>query len=60
MFDEVDEATAIFKVTNNPPIQGNFQTYDGMPSDWYLRVTGEGTKMIRGQKPIQETIPISP
>lgn len=60
MFDEVDEATAIFKVTNNPPIQGNFQTYDGMPSDWYLRVTGEGTKMIRGQTPIQETIPISP
>ena len=49
MFDEVDEATAIFKVTNDPPSPGNFQTYDGLPSDWYLRLTGAGSQLIRGE-----------
>jgi hypothetical protein len=43
MFDEVDEATAIFKVTNTPPREGRFLTYDGYSSDWYLRVVGEAT-----------------
>lgn len=50
MFDEVDEATAIFKVTNSPPTQAKFQTYEGLPPDWYLRLTGEGTKLIRGER----------
>jgi hypothetical protein len=50
MFDEVDEATAIFKVTNAPPTQARFATYEGLPSDWYLRLTGEGTKVIRGER----------
>lgn len=48
MFDEVDEGTAIFKVTNSPPTQGYFVTYDGLPSDWYLSLTGQGTRLIRG------------
>jgi len=60
MFDEVDEATAIFKVTNDPPTQANFTTYEGLPSDWYLRLTGEGAKMIRGDAPLAEQIPIRP
>lgn len=60
MFDEVDEGTAIFKVTNDPPTQGPFQTYEGLPSDWYLRLTGAGTKMIRGQAPFSRPIPIQP
>lgn len=30
MFDEVDEATAIFKVSNSPPGPGRFQTYEGL------------------------------
>lgn len=60
MFDEVDEATAIFKVTNDPPAAANCTTYDGLPSDWYLRLTGEGTRMIRGESPLSERIPISP
>ena len=33
MFDEVDEATAIFKVSNTPPTQAKFATYDGLPAD---------------------------
>jgi hypothetical protein len=60
MFDEVDEGTAIFKVSNNPPSPGRFVTYDGLPSDWYLRLTGEGTKLLRGERKNQKTIPIMP
>jgi len=29
---EVDEGTAIFKVTNNPPTQAHFQTFENLPS----------------------------
>ena len=46
MFDEVDEGTAIFKVTNTPPTQGHFATFEGKPSDFYLRLTGEGTRLV--------------
>lgn len=49
MFDEVDEGTCIFKVTNSPPIQAHFLTYENRPNDWYLRLTGKGTKLIRGE-----------
>ena len=60
MFDEVDEATAIFKVTNAPPTQARFSTYEGFPSDWYLRLTGEGSKVIRGERKGDAAIPIKP
>lgn len=60
MFDEVDEASAIFKVTNSPPTQAKFATYEGLPSDWYLRLTGEGAKIIRGDRPATPAIPIKP
>lgn len=46
MFDEVDEGTAIFKVTNAPPSPGHFATFEGKPSDYYLKLTGEGTRLI--------------
>jgi hypothetical protein len=58
MFDEVDEGTAIFKVSNTPPHAGRFLTYEGLPNDWYLRLTGEGTKLLRGDRPNQKAIPI--
>jgi len=51
MFDEVDEGTAIFKVTNDPPVGPHFVTFEGKPSDWYLRLVGLGTKMFRGAIP---------
>lgn len=60
MFDEVDEATAIFKVSNAPPVQAEFSTYDGLPADWYLRLTGEGTKLIRGETKPTKSLPIRP
>jgi len=53
MFDEVDEATAIFKATNEPPTSGGtrFLTYEGLPSDHYLWLTGTAAKVIRGELP---------
>jgi hypothetical protein len=51
MFDEVDEGTAIFKVTNHPPVgEGvQFVTYEGLPSDHYLKLTGLAGQVIRGE-----------
>ncbi|MSU58424.1 MAG: hypothetical protein EXS35_09640 [Pedosphaera sp.] len=67
MFDEVDEGTAIFKVAANAsqlPAQGSFVplNIDGytLPNDWYLRLTGAATKMLRGDIPLQSTMPASP
>lgn len=60
MFDEVDEGTAIFKVTNTPPTQAHFDTYEGLPSDFYLRLTAEGTKLLRGERKRQAEVPIEP
>jgi hypothetical protein len=60
MFDEVNEGTAIYKVANETPVGQNFVTLEGLPTDWYLRLTGAATRMIRGQAPLSETIPESP
>jgi hypothetical protein len=57
MFDEVDEGTAIYKVAGQTPVGKYFVTYDGLPSDWYLRLTGAATKMIRGDSPLSQKIP---
>ncbi|QEH33607.1 hypothetical protein OJF2_21110 [Aquisphaera giovannonii] len=57
MFDEVDEGTAIYKVTNSPPVGPYFLTYEGMPPDWYLRLTGAATRMIRGEIAASPKIP---
>lgn len=55
MFDEVDEGTAIFKCTNNPPGGPSpFLTNEGLPSDHYLRLTGRGARLLRGKIPISE------
>jgi hypothetical protein len=60
MFDEVDEGTAVFKVTNAPPREAAFATYEGLPSDWYLRLTGEGARVIRGERRADRSLPIKP
>jgi hypothetical protein len=66
MFDEVDEATAMYKIaaTNNDvPVGIQVVTMDTdgecLPSDWYLRLAGEATKMLRGGIPLSSTIPIA-
>jgi hypothetical protein len=61
MFDEVDEGTAIFKCTNDPPVgSSKFLTYEGLPSDHYLWLTGEGGRLLRGQRALQDNIPTRP
>jgi len=58
MFDEVDEGTAIFKCTNDPPVgESHFVTYEGLPSDFYLRLVGQATRMIRGDIPPSNDLP---
>ena len=58
MFDEVDEATAIFKCTNNPPVgKSRFLTYEGLPSDHYLWLLGQGGRLIRGEIKTSATLP---
>jgi hypothetical protein len=59
MFDEVNEGTAIFKCTDNPPVSdiAKFVNMDGKPSDLYLWLTGEAAKMLRKEKPLEFTQP---
>ena len=60
MFDEMDEATAIFKCTNNTPTGTSlFVTYEGLPSDYYLKLVGAGSQMLRGEIALKDTIPVS-
>ena len=57
MFDEVNEGTAIYKVSNEVPVGKYFVTYEGLPSDYYLKLTGAATKMIRGEAPLSQESP---
>ena len=51
MFDEVDEGTAIFKCINDVPIgqKSKFVTFEGLPGDFYLKMVGDATKLIRSE-----------
>ncbi len=67
MFDEVDEGTAMYRLAPTPaelPAQGTWVplNIDGtaLPSDWYLQLADQAGKMLRGEIPLQSTIPISP
>lgn len=67
MFDEIDEGTAMFKLAataRDAPAQPRFVTLDAdgltLPSDWYLRLAGAGTRMLRGEIPLSPDIPIKP
>ncbi|MCX6855893.1 MAG: glycoside hydrolase family 71/99-like protein [Verrucomicrobia bacterium] len=58
MFDEVDEGTAIFKCTNDIPVgTTQFLDYEGLPSDHYLWLTGQGSALLRGELPLQSAMP---
>ena len=58
MFDEVDEGTAILKCTNNPPVgESRFLTYEGLPSDYYLWLTGKAGELLRNKIPVSKNIP---
>jgi hypothetical protein len=59
MFDEVDEATAIFKCTSEVPRGdgADFVTYENLPSDHYLRLTDLGGKLLRREVPLTDKPP---
>jgi hypothetical protein len=59
MFDEIDEATAIFKCTNKPPVNqapAKFVTYEGLPSDHYLWLTGQAGRILRGEAAVEKEL----
>lgn len=59
MFDEVNEGTAIFKISDNPPVHEyvQFVGNDGMPSDHYLFLTGQASRILKGNKPLTFKMP---
>lgn len=57
MFDEVDEGTAVFKCTNEPPTGAPFVTYEGLPSDHYLKLVGAAGRMLRGELKLTDVLP---
>lgn len=58
MFDELDEATALFKCTDTPPVgESRFLTMDGLPSDHYLWLTGQAARALRDEIPDTPTAP---
>ncbi len=58
MFDEIDEGTAICRVSADPPEGGKcrFLTYD-VPGDHYLFLAGEAGKALRGPRPVPAQMP---
>lgn len=67
MFDEVDEATAMFKTAPNAsaaPREVPTLTLDAdgetLPSDWYLRLAGETSRVLRKEIPVSPAMPIKP
>src|SRR5439155_12443421 len=71
MFDEIDEGTATYKLAptvatspTNAPAGANVFALDvdgeSLPSDWYLRVAGQINRVLRGDVPLNEALPISP
>lgn len=69
MFDEVDEGTAMFKITETKaklPVEAQdilvSLDIDGfnLPSDWYLKLADQTQKMLDGTIPLTSVIPITP
>ena len=60
MFDEVDEGTAIFKIRDDITELGGckFLTNEGMGSDYYLYLTGEIGKILRGESKMTDMPPV--
>jgi Ricin-type beta-trefoil lectin domain-like len=60
MFDEANEGTEILKVSNTPPTNAPFITFEGATTDWYMRLVGLGETMLKNHEPITMPVPISP
>ena len=67
MFDELDEGTAMFKLAPTAaqlPAGASLVPLDAdgraLPSDFYLRVGGAATALLRGDLPMTPTLPVAP
>jgi hypothetical protein len=61
MFDEMDEGTQIFKVTDDVPVgESKFLSYAPESSDFYLRLVREIHRMVRGEIPSSPEMPSVP
>ncbi|MGC3959772.1 MAG: glycoside hydrolase family 71/99-like protein [Verrucomicrobiota bacterium] len=58
MFDEMDEATAIFKCSTQPPPGAALLDPEGQPSDHYLWLTGKAGQMLRSEIPLSQKLPV--
>jgi len=60
MFDEIDEGTAIFKCAHKVPVGLNVfvPIEPEIPTDYYLWLTGQATRMLRKEIPFQQEIPV--
>jgi len=60
MYDEIDEGTAIIKVTDTPPNSDDvhFVGNDGVESDHYLFLTGKAAQMLRKEIPLNAQMPV--
>ena len=59
MFDELDEGTAIFKCTNDPPLgKSRFATLEGLKTDHYLWLTGKLGEILRGKDAATWKLPV--
>jgi hypothetical protein len=66
MFDEVDEGTAMFKLAptaDRTPTGAALMPLDAdgraLPSDFYLRLGGAATAVLRGDLPLGAAPPVS-
>jgi hypothetical protein len=58
MFDEVDEATAIYKLDPNPPTGASvFVNEKDVPADHYLWLTGQIARLFRGEIEPSDALP---
>lgn len=69
MFDEVDEATAIFKIAESQqqtPREGQFLSadidkgYRNCPGDWYLNITGAVAGLVQDGRDVPVNMPAYP
>jgi glycoprotein endo-alpha-1,2-mannosidase len=55
-------AQQIFKTANSPPVgPSKFESFEsGIPSDYYLFLTGKAAKMLKKEIPFKRAIPLPP
>jgi glycoprotein endo-alpha-1,2-mannosidase len=60
MFDEIDEGTAIFKISRRVPVgESKFVPLDDdIPSDHYLWLTGRAAEMLKKGRPLPSAKPV--